>query len=107
MSKLISKSANNLRFTNARNSGNLVAVFDVDGVQHRSTTRVKSLPSSFDNEIFVATSEDGNLIVNEFPTQNGTIYKMVPFVGWNNITQRDLVDCAAEKKFTGSLNFSM
>lgn len=107
MSKVITKGANRLRFTNARNSGNLVAVFEVDGQQFRSTTRVKSLPSTYDNEIHVASSDDGELLVQEFITPNGTTFKMVPFEGWGTITQRDLVDVAAEKHFAGALNFSM
>jgi len=107
MSKIITKNANKLRFTNARNSGNLVAIFEVDGHQYRSTTRVKSLPTAYDNSIHVASDDAGEMITQDFATPNGTVLKMVPFEGWETITQRDLVDVAAEKKFTGALNFSM
>lgn len=107
MSKSITKGANNLRFTNSRSSGNLVAVFEIDGRQYRSTTRVKNLPATYDNEIYVASDEAGELVVSPFTTQNGTVQNMVPFEGWGTITQRDLIDVAAEKKFSGALNFSM
>jgi len=106
MSKVITSGANALRFTNARNSGNLVAIFEVEGHQYRSTTRVKKLPSDYDKKIFVSTAEDGTLVTQDFPTPNGTVLKMVPFEGWDSITKRDLVSHAADVKWAGNLGFA-
>jgi len=103
MSKVINSQVNNLRFTTARNSGNLVAIYDVDGVQYRSSTRVKVLPRDYDKKIFVATDENDQLITNDYPTPNGTILKMVPFEGFDGITSRELITHAGEVKFGGNL----
>jgi hypothetical protein len=107
MSKLINES-NKLRWKTARASGNQVAIFEVEGVTYRSSTPDKRLPASYDKKIYVATDDADELVVNEFTTTgpNAFTMKMVPFEGFDNISQRDLVSHAADVKFAGTLGMS-
>lgn len=102
MSKLIT-AENKPRMKRSARSGNLVAVFEVEGVTYRSATGCKSEPGNYDKKFYVATDEDGEMIVNDFTTPNGTVQKMVPFEGFEGITRRELVTHAAEVKWTGTI----
>lgn len=104
MSKVITE-ANGLFMKRSVTSGNLVAVFSIDNVQYRSATGEKNLPAGYDKKISVATDENDELIVSPFTTKNGTVQKMVPFEGFDCITQRGLLTHAAEVAYKGNLSF--